>query len=277
MDLANTLSKASQSQATPLPQKNPFEEVLWPTMWAKLDANPTTQAYLQNNDFVRIMHELHSTYLKDKRVIQALGVLMNINFWTPTSADAEMPQSLSSLSLLERKRGMKAEPAEELDPMELKVEEGMDKDSQACKEWKLGNAALAKNDFSTAIAHYTNVLELDSKNILCLINRATTYLEMGQVWQFWLQNFLDRTVLLLILILIVIIFDFCYNWIYTLIGIILLVIMFAFGYISVLNLYWTGLMNVSIMFVRNLNSVAPSLVSNKLKNKDWWSYLGSFT
>ena len=54
--------------------------------------------------------------------------------------------------------------------------------------------------------------------------------------------------------------------------------MFAFSYNLVLNLYWTGLMNgLNNVCVCNLNSVASSLVSNKLKNKDWWSYLGSFT
>ena len=183
MDLADTQSMASQSQASPLPPNNPFEDVLWPEMWAKLNADPTTQSYLQNNDFVRMMHELHNTYLKDKRVVQALGVLLKINFWAPTSVDAEMPQSSSSMSLLpESKRGMKAELAEELDLMELKAE-GMDSDSQACEEWELGNAAYAKHDFSTAIVHYTKVIELESGNILCLINRAVTYLAMGQVWQ----------------------------------------------------------------------------------------------
>ena len=62
-----------------------------------------------------------------------------------------------------------------------------------------------------------------------------------------------------------------------LIGIILLIVLFAFGFNLVMLLYLTGLMNVSLMCVCNLNSVAPSLVSKRLKNKDWWSYLGLIT
>ena len=151
-------------------------------MWHKLTANPTTQAYLQNNDFVRMMHELHNNYLKDKRGIQALGVLLNINIWTPTSVDAEIPQSSSLLSLqLERKKSAEIELAKELDLMELTADEGMDRESQACKEQEMGNAAYTKNDFDTAIAHYTKVMELDDGNISCLMNRAVAYLAIGQV------------------------------------------------------------------------------------------------
>ncbi|KAM3714842.1 hypothetical protein ACJW31_01G364600 [Castanea mollissima] len=159
-----------------------FEDMLsWPEMWHKLTANPTTQVYLQNNDFVRMMHELHNNYLKDKRVIQALGVLLNVNIWTPTSVDAEIPQSSSLLSLQpERKKSAETELAKELDLMELTADEGMDRESQACKEQEMGNAAYTKNDFDTAIAHYTKVMELDDGNISCLMNRAVAYLAIGQ-------------------------------------------------------------------------------------------------
>ncbi|GMY23068.1 hsp70-Hsp90 organizing protein 1-like [Fagus crenata] len=154
--LADAQSMASQSQATPLPLNNPFKDVLsWPKMWAKLTADPTTQAYLQNNNFVRMMHELHKIYLTHKRVIQALGVLLNINFRMPTSEDAEMPES-SSLMLLppERKRGVEAELAKEPDLMLLTAEEEMERKAQ--------------------------VMELDDGDISCLMNRAVAYLAMGQ-------------------------------------------------------------------------------------------------
>nr|POE67718.1 disease resistance protein rps2 [Quercus suber] len=80
----------------------------------------------------------------------------------------------------ERKGGMEAEPAKETDLMELTVEEGMDSESQACKEQELGNAAYTKNDLDTAIAHYTKVVELDDGHISCLMNRAVAYLAMEQ-------------------------------------------------------------------------------------------------
>ncbi|KAF3946523.1 hypothetical protein CMV_027219 [Castanea mollissima] len=93
----------------------------------------------------------------------------------------EMPESLSLPLRSERKGGMEAEPAKETDLMELTVEEGIDSESQACKEQELGNAAYTKNDFDTAIAHYTKVVELDDGHISCLMNRAVAYLAMGQV------------------------------------------------------------------------------------------------
>ena len=139
-----------------------------------------------------------------------LGVLLNVNIWTPTSVEAEIPLSSSLLSLLlEYKKTLKAEPAKEMDLMELTADEGMDRESQACMEQELGNEAYTRNDFDAAIAHYTKVMELDNGNISCLMNRAVAYLAMGQVWQIWLQNFLDQTGLLLILIVICCLF--CYN------------------------------------------------------------------
>ena len=77
--------------------------------------------------------------------------------------------------------------------MELTADEGMDRESQACMEQELGNAAYTKNDFDAAIVHYTKVMELDNGNISCLMNRAVAFLAMGQVWHIWLQNFLDQT------------------------------------------------------------------------------------
>ena len=74
------------------------------------------------------------------------------------------------------------------------------------------------------------------------------------------------------------------------IGIILLVILFAFGY-NLVMLFFLKKKKKKFSYVVldgvdeclndmcacNLNSVAPSLVSKRLKNKDWWSYLGLIT
>ncbi|XP_050272943.1 uncharacterized protein LOC126716054 isoform X3 [Quercus robur] len=93
----------------------------------------------------------------------------------------EIPQSSSLLSLPpEYKKSLEAEPAKEMDLMELTADDGMDRESQACMEQELGNAAYTKNDFDAAIAHYTKVMELDNGNISCLMNRAVAYLAMGQ-------------------------------------------------------------------------------------------------
>ena len=74
------------------------------------------------------------------------------------------------------------------------------------------------------------------------------------------------------------------------IGIILLVILFAFGY-NLVMLFFLKKKKKKFSYVVldgvdeclndmcacNLNPVAPSLVSKRLKNKDWWSYLGLIT
>lgn len=47
-----------------------------------------------------------------------------------------------------------------------------------------------------------------------------------------------------------------------------------FSYVVVLDRVDECLNDVCVC---NLNSVAPSLVSKRVKNKDWWSYLGLTT
>lgn len=190
--LADAQSAASRSRAAPSPI-NPFGDAFsGPEMWAKLTADPDTRAYLQQPDFVKMMQELQKNpsnlnlYLKDQRVMQALGVLLNIKFRTPNQEDTEMPESSPSQPPpSERKRPAEAEPVKEPEPepMELPEEEkeAKERKAQAQKEKDLGNAAYKKKDFDTAIAHYTKAMELDDEDISYTTNRAATYLEMGQV------------------------------------------------------------------------------------------------
>ncbi|KAB1217058.1 Hsp70-Hsp90 organizing protein 3 [Morella rubra] len=189
--LADAQSAASRSRAAPSPI-NPFGDAFsGPEMWAKLTADPDTRAYLQQPDFVKMMQELQKNpsnlnlYLKDQRVMQALGVLLNIKFRTPNQEDTEMPESSPSQPPpSERKRPAEAEPVKEPEPepMELPEEEkeAKERKAQAQKEKDLGNAAYKKKDFDTAIAHYTKAMELDDEDISYTTNRAATYLEMGQ-------------------------------------------------------------------------------------------------
>ena len=53
-------------------------------MWAKLTADPSTREFMKQPDFVNMMQELQKNpsnlnlYLKDQRVMQALGVLLDV-------------------------------------------------------------------------------------------------------------------------------------------------------------------------------------------------------
>lgn len=198
--LADAQSSASRSRAAPPPPTNLFGDAFsGPEMWAKLTADPTTRPYLQQPDFVKMMQEIQKNpnnlnhYLKDQRVMQALGVLLNVKFRTPTHEDAEMPEASPSPPPPERKRSAEAEPPKEEEkepepePMELteEVKEVKERKAQALKEKEAGNVAYKKKDFDTAIQHYTKAIELDDEEISYIMNRAATYLEMGKVW-FWL-------------------------------------------------------------------------------------------
>jgi len=163
-----------------------------PEMWTRLTADPTTRAYLQQPDFVKMMQDIQrdpnnlNLHLKDQRVMHALGVLLNVKIQTSPTADADMPDSPSPS---ERKRAAEAEPVKqpepepEPEPMEVSEEEKSTKQkkAEALKEKEAGNAAYKKKNFDTAIQHYTKALELDDEDISYLTNRAAVYLEMGKV------------------------------------------------------------------------------------------------
>jgi len=193
--------KALAAASRPRPSaSNPFGDAFsGPEMWARLTADPTTRAYLQQPDFVKMMQDIQrdpnnlNLHLKDQRIMQALGVLLNVKIQTPpTGADTDMPDSPSpSAAASERKRAAEAEPAKQPEPepepepvpMELTGEEkdAEQKKAEALKEKEAGNAAYKKKDFDTAIQHYTKALELDDEDISYLTNRAAVYLEMGKV------------------------------------------------------------------------------------------------
>lgn len=202
--LADAQAALTRSRPSPQSAANPFGDVFsGPELWAKLTADPSTRAFLQQPDFVRMMQDIQKNpsnlnmYLKDQRVMQALGVLLGlkINARGGPEEDAEMPEASP-----ERKRPAEAEPVKEEkrpekepepqpEPMEEVSEEereAKERKAQAQKEKEAGNAAYKKKDFETAIQHYTKALELDEADISFLTNRAAVYLEMGKVTSFYL-------------------------------------------------------------------------------------------
>ncbi|RYR59897.1 hypothetical protein Ahy_A05g025844 isoform C [Arachis hypogaea] len=173
--LADAQAAASRARSAPA---NPFGDAFsGPEMWARLTADPTTRVYLQQPDFVKMMQDIQkdpnklNLYLKDQRVMQAIGVLLNVKIRTPKrkrAAEAEPPRQ--------------PEPEPEPEPMDLSEEEKDKKlrKAEAQKQKEAGNAAYKKKDFDTAIHYYSKALELDDEDISYLTNRAAVYLEMGK-------------------------------------------------------------------------------------------------
>ena len=51
--------------------------------------------------------------------------------------------------------------------------------AKAQREKELGNAAYKKNDFETAIQHYTKAIDLDDEDIFYITNTAVCYTKFG--------------------------------------------------------------------------------------------------
>ncbi|CAA7034187.1 unnamed protein product [Microthlaspi erraticum] len=188
--LSDAQASASRSRSAPPP--NPFGDAFQgPEMWAKLTADASTRGFLKQPDFVNMMQEIQKNpsnlnhYLKDQRVMQALGVLLNVQFRTQTG-DEEVDLQEDEMAVPQRKEPeveKKREPEPEPEPEPEVGEEEKEKKERkqkALKEKELGNAAYKKKDFETAIQHYTAAMEIDDEDISYITNRAAVHLEMGE-------------------------------------------------------------------------------------------------
>ncbi|XVF13314.1 hypothetical protein REPUB_Repub08aG0198100 [Reevesia pubescens] len=187
---AQSAATASASRARAAPSPSPFGDAFQgPEIWAKLTSDPTTRVFLQQPDFVKMMQEIQrnpsklNEYLGDQRVMQALGVLLNIKLKAHGGGDdMEIPEADSPPppppSQPAREEVKKPEPEPEPEPMEISEEK--EKKDKALKEKEAGNAAYKKKDFEAAIEHYTKAMELDDEDISYITNRAAVYVEMGK-------------------------------------------------------------------------------------------------
>lgn len=192
--LKSGLADAESAQARTRVPKNPVspfgDAFSGPEMWAKLTADASTRAYLQQPDFVNMMKDIQKNpnnlnlYLKDQRVMQAFGVLLGVKMSTrmPGEEDDEMPEVSSERKRPAEAEVVKEEKRPEPEPMEVNEEEKEIKErkAKAQKEKEAGNAAYKKKDFETAIQHYSKAIELDDEDISFVTNRAAVYLEMGK-------------------------------------------------------------------------------------------------
>lgn len=176
---------ASRSRAASSPFGNIFQG---PELWAKLTADPKTRLYLQQPDFVKMIQDVQKNpnniniYLNDPRMMQVLGVLLNVNLRNATSEEDAFEHTSSPKPQPKRETEPQREPEPEPEPMDIPDEEKEKKarKAEAQKEKELGNAAYKKKDFEVAIQHYSKAMDLDDEDISFLTNRAAVYLEMGK-------------------------------------------------------------------------------------------------
>ncbi|CAA6666818.1 unnamed protein product [Spirodela intermedia] len=187
--LSDAQAAAARAHRAP-PGSSPFGNIFeGPELWAKLTADPSTRSYLQQPDFVRMIQEVQrnpnnlNTYLSDQRMMQALGVLLNVKVRTSEemekgAPEAELPNK--SPKSESSQRAPESQPEPDPAPMEVEKDDEGRRKAEAQKEKEAGNSTYKKKDFDTAIQHYTKALELDDEDISFLTNRAAVYLEMGK-------------------------------------------------------------------------------------------------
>uniref|UniRef100_A0A0D3F859 STI1 domain-containing protein n=1 Tax=Oryza barthii TaxID=65489 RepID=A0A0D3F859_9ORYZ len=161
-----------------------------PELWTKIASDPTTRAYLEQPDFMQMLRDVQrnpsslNMYLSDPRMMQVLGLMLNIKIQRPEASESSQPSSSPPSQPQEQPeaKAREVEPEPEPEPMEVTNEEKERKErkSSAQKEKEAGNAAYKKKDFETAIQHYTKAMELDDEDISYLTNRAAVYIEMGK-------------------------------------------------------------------------------------------------
>ncbi|KAL5728184.1 Hsp70-Hsp90 organizing protein 3 [Ranunculus cassubicifolius] len=175
--------------------KSPFGNMFQgPEIWAKLTNDVRTREYMKQPDFVRMIQELQRNpnnmnfYLKDPRMMNALGVLLNLNMsgaggpGFPTDEEMEAAETAREVPEVVQEPVKKSEPEPEPEPMDIpdEAKELRERKAQAQKEKELGNATYKKKEFEKAIDHYSKAIELDDTDISFITNRAAVYLEMGK-------------------------------------------------------------------------------------------------
>ena len=176
-----------------------------PELWGKIASNPQTAAYLQQPDFVQMLQNVQSNpstvsnYLQDPRMMQVFGMMLGVNVMSGEEAATQFqkegePTGDSCCASKSCCGGdaapapppaepeLKAAAAKPAEP-EMSTEEKEEKElrEKAQVEKQAGNAAYKKKEFEKALEHYTKAMEIDTKDISYITNRAAVYFEMGKL------------------------------------------------------------------------------------------------
>lgn len=161
-----------------------------PELWKKLEDNPETAALLKDPSFKTILDQLRadpsslSNHISDPRVLKLFTVMSKqTNAAMSSGADAPTVTVVDDDDDAdgEAVKDMRTEmpPAPPVAPVE-KAEPATPAE-RALAEKDRGTAAYKRRDFETAIAAYTQAMELDPDNMSFLTNRAAAKLESNDI------------------------------------------------------------------------------------------------
>lgn len=179
---------------------NPMGELFGPSMWVKLQADPTTRPMLADPSFVAKLQALQSnpnamgTMLQDPQLQKALSVILGINLASaggpgpsgPTGwrrggagagADTDSGVHVEDEDDEDVEEIPAAKPAPK--PVEKKIPEPAKKPelSEADQEKEKGNLLYKKKQWSEALVHYKKAVELQPTNVVYYNNIAAVHFE----------------------------------------------------------------------------------------------------
>ena len=190
LDPNNTQIKSALANLDkPKEEDNPFFNA---EAMAKLQANPTTAAFLKDPDFSnkfefckhnpQMMMQLMQTDPRFMTVFQVITGVDLMKMQEQQFANQEKMEELKKKKEEDDKK--KAEEAaekakkEEEDKLPDEEKAKLAKHRQADAEKDLGNAAYKKKDFEVAIGHYDKAIELFPSELTYYTNKGAVYFEM---------------------------------------------------------------------------------------------------
>lgn len=189
---------------------NPMGQLFGPSMWGKLQANPTTREYLKDPKFVQKCNMLQSnpnafsSLAGDPQMSQALGVILGLGAEGFSKArgkdeDNEMADAeatpYDNMKKPETQKAPEKQPEKKPEPNEAEsddempaLEEEITEEQKtansnkilAVKEKEAGNKFYVKKDFTQALAHYAKAQELDPENGMYDSNESAVYYEQKE-------------------------------------------------------------------------------------------------
>jgi len=169
-----------------------MQNVFTENIWAKLSADPSTRAYLNQPDFVAKIRDLIANpgnlqaHFSDQRILQAWAIGMGLNMKFASNPEeaaaaagnaAEWEKSEDVPMKESKPQEAKKETKKPEPKKEMTEEEKQHAHAEALKDE--GNALYKQKKFAEAIKKYEEAVALWPENIAYLNNKAAALMEAG--------------------------------------------------------------------------------------------------